>query len=563
MLVSVAERISISTLKLHAKHVLERLPGKNARSPAAAASAPCLGGRKLSPPPPARQVTRLSAALTAMQRHTAQRLSSSVAGERGHWHLNCLLSWSTGAARLRNTHRPRHPCQSTVFNPGGVIYGKTTRDSPRFSKLRNALAAAGLVTTLGFGPAMAQQNQRAILAESNALVDAGGGGGIKGWIMQPVKKRAGAAMHSADHITLLRDSNGDGVSDRRTVFLRDLHSPFGMAVVGNTDAVMRFPWQPGQTPNHSAGRKLVDLPAGRFNRHWTRNLIASPDGKRLYVSIGSASNIAEHGLEVEQGRAAIWEVNPKNGEHHIFASGLRNPVGMAWQPETGDLWVAVNERDELGGDLVPDYMTRVRAGDFYGWPWSYFGRNLDVRVEPQRPDRVASAVVPDYVLGPHTASLGLSNAHGTTLPERFRNGIFVGQHGSWNRKPRSGYKVIFVPFRDGRPAGEPLDVLTVLSTMTTMAPGRRRHRQPRRIAGGRRCRQRRLACDHSGSGTMTGSVSPSLVIPGRPRTVVRLPRSMVAQGVDQLFLGHPGASGDTHMTCLLIEIVLVPILIFR
>ncbi|MFN2310309.1 MAG: sorbosone dehydrogenase family protein, partial [Gammaproteobacteria bacterium] len=264
----------------------------------------------------------------------------------------------------------------------------------------------------------------------------------------------------------LRDSDGDGVADRRAVFLQDLHSPFGMALVGNnffvanTNAVMRFPWQAGQTQITASATKVIDLPAGDINQHWTRNLVASSDGERLYVSVGSASNIAEYGIQEEQGRAAIWEVDVDSGEHRVIASGLRNPVGMAWEPESRALWTAVNERDQLGSDLVPDYMTRVRDGDFYGWPWSYYGQNLDNRVQPQRPDLVATAIVPDYALGAHTASLGLSNAQGTTLPERFRNGMFVGQHGSWNRKPRSGYKVIFVPFENGFPVGYPLDVLT-------------------------------------------------------------------------------------------------------
>lgn len=290
--------------------------------------------------------------------------------------------------------------------------------------------------------------------------------GIKARITQWMMKRAGAGGESADRITLLRDTDADGVADQRSVFLEGLHSPFGMALVGNdfyvanTDAVMRFPYQQGQTRISAPGEKVVDLPAGPINQHWTKSLIAHPDGSRLYVGVGSSSNVAEHGLENEQGRASIWEIDPETGEYDIFAWGLRNPVGMAWQPDSGELWVAVNERDELGSDLVPDYMTSVKEGGFYGWPFSYFGQHVDERVEPQRPDLVASAIVPDYALGPHTASLGLASAEGNTLPERFRNGMFVGQHGSWNRKPHSGYKVIFVPFADGMPAGEPIEVLT-------------------------------------------------------------------------------------------------------
>ncbi|WP_308368104.1 MULTISPECIES: sorbosone dehydrogenase family protein [unclassified Microbulbifer] len=292
------------------------------------------------------------------------------------------------------------------------------------------------------------------------------GGGLRAWIAGLMMKKAGSGGKSANRITLLRDTDGDGVADRRSVFLGGLHSPFGMALVGNdfyvanTDALLRFPYEVGQTRITAPGEVIVGLPAGPINQHWTKSLIASPDGSRLYVGVGSDSNVGEYGLEKEQGRAAIWEIDPRTGGYRIFASGLRNPVGLAWQPDSGELWVAVNERDALGSDLVPDYMTSVRDGGFYGWPFSYFGQHLDKRVEPQRPDLVASAIVPDYALGPHTASLGLAAAEGNSLPGLFRNGMFVGQHGSWNRKPRSGYKVIFVPFEDGMPAGEPVDVLS-------------------------------------------------------------------------------------------------------
>jgi glucose/arabinose dehydrogenase len=223
---------------------------------------------------------------------------------------------------------------------------------------------------------------------------------------------------------------------------------------------MRFPYRAGDTKIAASGAKLVDLPAGERNHHWTKSLIASPDGSKLYVGVGSNSNVAENGLDEEEGRAAIWEIDTRTGAHRLYAFGLRNPVGMAWEPSTGALWVAVNERDELGNDLVPDYMTAVRAGGFYGWPFSYYGQHVDSRVEPQRPDLVARAIAPDYALGAHTASLGLAWSGDARLPGPFAQGMFVGQHGSWNRKPRSGYKVVFVPFRDGRPYGEPIDVLT-------------------------------------------------------------------------------------------------------
>jgi glucose/arabinose dehydrogenase len=290
--------------------------------------------------------------------------------------------------------------------------------------------------------------------------------GLKEWIAGLVMERAGAAVPSADRITLLRDADGDGVPELRTVFLEGLHSPFGMALVGehlyvaNTDAVLRFPYTPGATHIDGRGEKLVALPAQPPNRHWTRDLIASRDGTKLYATVGSNSNIGENGMDKEAGRAAVWEIDPRTGAHRIFASGLRNPNGLAWELRSGALWVAVNERDELGSDLVPDYMTSLLDGGFYGWPYSYFGKHLDARVKPPRPDLVAKALVPDYALGPHTASLGMAFTDRTNaLPARFRYGMFVGQHGSWNRRPFAGYKVIFVPFENGKPVGEPLDVL--------------------------------------------------------------------------------------------------------
>ena len=291
--------------------------------------------------------------------------------------------------------------------------------------------------------------------------------GLIEWITQLVMERAGAAVPSADRITLLRDADGDGTPEVRTPFLENLHSPFGMALadgkfyVANTDAVVQFPYTPGATRIDAPGREVVALPAGPLNRHWTRDLIASRDGRRVYATVGSNSNIAENGMDKEAGRAAVWEIDLKTGAHRLFATGLRNPNGLAWEPRGGALWVAVNERDELGSDLVPDYMTSLVDGGFYGWPYSYFGDHVDPRVKPRRPDLVAKAIVPDYALGPHTASLGMAFTDGdNALPARFRYGVFVGQHGSWNRRPFAGYKVIFVPFEDGKPAGEPIDVLT-------------------------------------------------------------------------------------------------------
>jgi glucose/arabinose dehydrogenase len=288
---------------------------------------------------------------------------------------------------------------------------------------------------------------------------------IKDWIMELLKKRAGAGVPSANRITLLRDSGGDGIADMRTVFLQGLNSPFGMALVendfyvANTDALIRYPYRQGETQITAPGIKVADLPAGPINHHWTKNVIASRDGSHLYVTVGSNSNAGEKGLENEIDRAAVLEVERETGRVRIFASGLRNPVGLAWQPQSGALWTAVNERDEIGSDLVPDYMTSLKDGGFYGWPYSYFGQHVDVRVKPQRPDLVAKTLVPDYALGAHTASLGLAFYEGNLLPKRYAGGAFVGQHGSWNREPRSGYKVIFVPFTDGGPSGMPEDVL--------------------------------------------------------------------------------------------------------
>jgi glucose/arabinose dehydrogenase len=309
-------------------------------------------------------------------------------------------------------------------------------------------------------------NGDVLVAETNAPPKPDDGGGVRGFFMRLFMKKAGAGTPSANRITLLRDNDGDGGGGTRTVFLENLHSPFGMALIGSdlyvadTDALLRFPYRTGETRIDDAPVVITDLPAGTINHHWTKNVIASPDGRKLYVTVGSNSNVGENGIDAEAGRAAIWEVDVATHAHRIYASGLRNPNGLAWEPQTGALWTAVNERDELGSDLVPDYMTAVRDGAFYGWPYSYYGQHVDTRVDPQRPDLVAKALAPDYALGPHTASLGLASTAGAALPPPFANGMFVGQHGSWNRTPKSGYKVIFVPFANGRPSGSPIDVLT-------------------------------------------------------------------------------------------------------
>lgn len=308
-------------------------------------------------------------------------------------------------------------------------------------------------------------NGDVLVAETDAPPKPDDGTGIRGWVMKKLMKKAGSGAPSANRITLLRDTDGDGVADQRSVFLQNLNSPFGMALVGNdfyvanTDAVVRFRYTPGQVSITEPGQKLVDLPAGTLNHHWTKNIIASPDGSKLYVTVGSNSNVGENGIDKETGRAAIWEVDRQTGQHRVFASGLRNPNGMVWEPTTKALWTSVNERDEIGSDLVPDYITSVRDGGFYGWPYSYYGQHVDERVKPQAPDLVAKAIVPDYAVGAHTAALGLTGAVGNSLPAQYQIGMFVSQHGSWNRKPRAGYQVIFVQFDQGKPVGAPLVVL--------------------------------------------------------------------------------------------------------
>ena len=311
-------------------------------------------------------------------------------------------------------------------------------------------------------------NGDVLVAESSAPPGKSGIRGIKGEIMASVMKRAGSAVPSANRITLLRDADGDGVAELRSVFATGLTSPIGMALVGDTlyianaDALVRVPYTAGQTQAAAPARKVMDLPGSgeELNHHWTKTLVANADGSRLFVGVGSNSNIAENGLAAEKERAAILEIDAVAGTRRVFASGLRNPVGMAWEPRTGALWVVVNERDELGNDLVPDFLTRVEEGAFYGWPYSYWGRHVDTRVKPQQPDLVARARVPDYALGSHVAPLGLAFARGGKRGAAFSEGAFVGLHGSWNRTPLSGYKVVFVPFRDGRPQGGMVDVLT-------------------------------------------------------------------------------------------------------
>jgi glucose/arabinose dehydrogenase len=311
-------------------------------------------------------------------------------------------------------------------------------------------------------------NGDVLVAESNAPPPKDGQvdkmkQGLRGKAMKFIQKRAGAGVESPNKIVLLRDADGDGVAELRRVFMSGLFSPYGMALVGdqlyiaNADAIVKVPYATGETSIAAQPVKVTDLPAGA-NHHWTKNILASPDGKKLYATVGSNSNVLDNGLASEEGRAAIWEVDLASGSKRLFAGGLRNPNGLGWEPQTHALWTVVNERDELGNDLVPDYLTSVKDGAFYGWPWSYWGQHADPRAQPPNPAMVAKAILPDYGLGSHVAPLGLAFAD-ARMPANYASGAFVGEHGSWNRKPHAGYKVVFIPFAGGKPAGAPQDFL--------------------------------------------------------------------------------------------------------
>jgi glucose/arabinose dehydrogenase len=325
---------------------------------------------------------------------------------------------------------------------------------------------------------LALPNGDVLVAETNAPPRPEEGKGFKAFFMKVFMKKAGAGAQSANRITLLRDVDGDGVAELKTAFIENLNSPFGMALIGdslyvaNTDAIVRFPYKAGDTRIGAAPVKVADLPGGPRNHHWTKSLVASRDGSKLYAGLGSNSNVAENGIEAEAGRAAVAEIDVRSGSQRLFATGMRNPVGLALEPASGRLWAVANERDELGSDLVPDYLTSVTEGAFYGWPYSYYGQNVDERVHPPRPDLVAKAIKPDYALGAHVASLGLAFADGAALGAAFRDGAFVGEHGSWNRRPHSGYAVVFVPFSGGKPAGMPVNVLTGFLNAEDEAQGR-------------------------------------------------------------------------------------------
>jgi glucose/arabinose dehydrogenase len=300
----------------------------------------------------------------------------------------------------------------------------------------------------------------------------------KEFVMAWLEKKSHSSTPPGNRIILLRDSDGDGVPDMRTVFIDHLTSPFGVVLVGSdlyvadTDAVLRFPYQEGQTHIAGTGTKLCDLPGGPIDHHWTKSLTASPDGTKLYAGVGSNSNITENGIGAELDRAAIWEIDRATGAHRLYATGLRNPNGLQFEPQTHTLWAVVNERDELGPDLVPDYLTSVKDGAFYGWPYSYYGQHVDPRVQPQRPDLVAKAIPPDYALSSHVAPLGMVFYNADALPALYRGGAFVSEHGSWDRNPLNGYRVVYVPFQNGKPSGPAEDVVTGFLTPQDEARGR-------------------------------------------------------------------------------------------
>ncbi|MDM0012228.1 sorbosone dehydrogenase family protein [Variovorax sp. J22P168] len=355
--------------------------------------------------------------------------------------------------------------------------GPTAPEGFKVTALARGLDHPRTVYTLPNGDVLVVESNKPPKPEGSQDGGSGPVAKVKQMVMGLVMKRAGAGTPSANRITLLRDADHDGVAEVKQVFMQNLNSPFGVALVGNelfianADALVKVPYAEGQTAVTAAPVKVTDLPAG-INHHWTKYVVANREGTKLYVTVGSNSNVGENGLEAEEGRAAIWEVDVKSGEKRLFASGLRNPTAAAWEPDTNVLWTVVNERDELGSDLVPDYLTSVRDGAFYGWPWSYYGAYVDARVNPQRPDLVAKAVVPDYALGSHRAPLGVAFSSPRGMPPEFANGAFIGEHGSWNRKPLAGYKVVFVPFIGGRPSGTPVDFLTGFLDADEKAQGR-------------------------------------------------------------------------------------------
>ena len=403
------------------------------------------------------------------------------------------LAWSTGALALALSACGKPP---TTLDPKAGIGPNPTLPEPHYywfapTKLSPPIgwsagqapkAAPGLTVTKFAGGlrhprwVYALPNGDVLVAESDGPPEVTKR--PKDIITRMVMGSVKGGTPPGQRIMLFRDTNRDGIADQHSIFIDHLNSPFGMALVGNafyvanTDALVRYPYRPGEASIKEAGVKVADLPAGPINHHWTKNVIASRDGSKLYVTVGSNSNVSENGMEEEVDRAAILEIDPATGAKRLFASGLRNPNGMDWEPSTGQLWTAVNERDEIGDDLVPDYITSVRPGGFYGWPYSYYGQHVDARPHPKRADLVARAIKPDYAVGSHAGSLGFTFANNNSLGPNFREGAFVGQHGSWNRRQPFGYKVIFIPFSGGKPSGMPVDVLTGFLASNGKAHGR-------------------------------------------------------------------------------------------
>ncbi len=394
-----------------------------------------------------------------------------------------LLLAACGAPAVENPHADYGPNPTLTAPHSGLLPTVHVATAVGWPANAEPVAPAGFTVTR-FAEGLDHPRMIYVLPDGGVLVAESSsqeesGGGVEGVIRNAIQRQAGAIAQSPNRITLLRDSNDDGRVDATSVFLDGLNQPYGMALignyfyVGNTDAVVRYAYSPADASVSGNPQIVLRLPYyAHDNGHWTRNLLANADGSKLYVAVGSSSNIADHGIDAETHRANILEINPDGSGLRVFASGLRNPVGMSWEPTTHTLWAAVNERDMLGDQLVPDYITSVRDGAFYGWPYSYYGPHVDDRVKPPRPDLVAHAIAPDYAVGAHTASLGLVFYTGNAFPQRYRGGAFVGQHGSWNRTAFVGYKVVFVPFADGRPSGDVEDFLTGFLNAKGEAQGR-------------------------------------------------------------------------------------------
>lgn len=387
-------------------------------------------------------------------------------------HIVTVLSVSILAAVLASCGKApelkQHGASPELPAPDrGLLPDMTIAEPAAWGERKPTVPAGYRITAIATGLGIPRQTL--VLPNGDILVAEGRGGNApnlkpKDVIAGAIKAKGNTSVKSGNRLTLLRDADGDGTYELKTVFADKLNAPYGLALIGNAlyvanqDALVRFDYQQGQTKASAAPSKVTDLPSA-INHHWTKALTASADGRYLYVAIGSNSNITERGMIAEVDRAQVWQVDPATGAHKSYATGLRNPTALAIQPGSGALWAVVNERDEIGPNLVPDYLTSVREGGFYGWPYSYWGKNVDTRVMPQDPQKVASAIVPDYALGSHVAALGVAFS-AATMGTQFADGVFVGEHGSWNRDPPVGYKVVFVPFRDGRPAGDPIDFVS-------------------------------------------------------------------------------------------------------